>query len=175
MPTEQLTRGLSELLTAKGLQFTQSIFGSRKQPISVEIVADDDQTLLAHLQGAGWKKAAEPDLHTLFQQLTQKSNKTRIPVAPAFWNGKINNWSLTLPNAIGSEWTILYLWSTLYRIGNAHVYVGITRSYASRENLLHSLQQMNMIQQHCKEKFVSGMTGEYLLNDHFLPVEGFLR
>ncbi|HHD57260.1 MAG TPA: phosphatase PAP2 family protein, partial [Desulfobulbaceae bacterium] len=183
LPTVQLTRDLSELLTTKNLQFTQTIFGSRQQPISVEIVAEDDQTLLAHLHKAGWKNAAEPDLHTLFRQLTQKSDKTRIPVAPAFWDGKINNWSLILPDGAGSKLTILYMWSTPYRIGNAHVYVGITRSYvgrkwlilhtiqpdvdASRENLLHSLQQTIMIHQYCTEKFVPEMTGEYLLQGTF--------
>ena len=183
LPAVQLTRNLSKLLTTQGLQFTQTIFGSRQQPISVEIVAENDQTLLAHLHEAGWQDAAEPDMHTLFQQLQHAPDKSRIPVAPAFWDGKINNWSLIMPNANGSEFTIFYIWSTPYRIGNAHVYVGITRTYvgkkwlilhiiqpdvgASRKNLLHSLQRTIMIHQYCIEKFVPEMTGEYLFNGHF--------
>ncbi len=221
MATMQLTRDLSELLTAQGLQFTQTLFGRRQQPISVEIIAENDQTLAAQLQKAGWKNAAEPDLHTLLRQFTNfrpftdkpawldqvgrpqqtmktptparaaccqsgftdKSNKTGIPVAPAFWDGKINNWSLILADANGPERTIFYIWTTPYRIGSAHVYVGITRTYVgkkwlflhtiqpdvdgSRKNLLRSLQRMNIIRQYCLEKFVPAMTGEYLLHGTF--------
>jgi len=183
LPTVQLTWGLPELLTTKNLQFTQTIFGSRQQPVSVEIVAKNDQTLLDHLHRAGWKNAADPDIHTVFRQLQHTPEKSRIPVAPAFWNGEINKFALVLPQDDGSEFTILYLWKTRYRIDAASVFVGITRTYvgkkwlllhtiqpdvdASRDNLLQSLQQTDMIQQHCTEKFVPEMTGEYLLNDHF--------
>ncbi len=183
LPTVQLTMDLSKLFNKKGLQFTQTLFGRRQQPISIEIIAENDQTLLAHLHKAGWKDAAKPGLHTLFRQLIEQSKQTSIPVAPAFWDGKINNWSLMLPNANESKFTILYIWSTPYRIGKAHVYVGITRIYvgrkwlflhtiqpdvdASREDLLRSLKRTKTIHQYCMKKFVPAMTGQYLLQGTF--------
>jgi undecaprenyl-diphosphatase len=183
MPPVALTGDLSEILNKKSRQYTQTIFGSRQQPISVEIIAEDDQHLLTLLHKAGWRNSAASNLRTLLQQIKHQLDKSHIPVAPAFWNGKINNFALVMPDAKGTLFNILYLWKTPYRISNAQVYVGMTRTYngkkwmvlhnigpdvdASREKFRLSLQRADMIKQSCLQAFVPEMTGEYLLKGHF--------
>lgn len=187
-----LTKDLSTLLTSNKQQFTQTFLGKPQQPIGLEIIAKDDHSLLERLHKAGWAGAAMPNIYTIFQQLRHKNNATQISIAPAFWQGNINQFALVRPvnnNLQGKshQLDILYLWKTPYVIedkkSRAHVYIGITRMYsdskwillhnidpdvdASRERLLDSLQMGALKPQNCMEDFVPAMTGEYLLKGHF--------
>ena len=187
-----LKQDLSSLLNNKKQQFTQTLLGKPQQPISLKIIAKDEPSLLGQLHQAGWVNAAEANIYTVFQQLKHKNDTTQISIAPAFWQGNINQFALIKPRKIkpqknSKELDILYLWKTPYIIENknskAHVYVGMTRMYsdskwlflhtinpdidASRSRFLTSLQKNNRKPQHCIENFVPEMTGEYLLKGHF--------
>ena len=186
-----LKQDLSTLLSNNKQQFTQTLLGKPQQPISLEIIAKNEPSLLGQLHQAGWVNASEANIYTVFQQLKHKNDTAQLSItpaiAPAFWQGNINQFALIKPRKNSKELDILYLWKTPYIIesqnSKAQVFVGITRMYsdsewlflhtinpdidASRSRLLASLQHNNHILQHCLKNLVPEMTGEYLLKGHF--------
>jgi len=73
---------------------TESIIGTPLEPINVILLADDEATLTAAMQAAGWHVAQKPTLGALTRTgwalLTNTGDDT-APVTPYFWRGRPND------------------------------------------------------------------------------------
>lgn len=181
----ELTRPLSDYLREGHNAFTRTMLGDPEQPLGLALVAEDDASLLSHLRMAGWQTVDRTDLQHILRLIRQGMDYTTAPLAPAFWNGRINDFALAKPvtSDTGPAILTLRLWRTVYRAGGKPVYVGVARGYEGiRWGLLHrvspdvdattaqlvaSLRQAGLVRQDCRIHLVEPMIGRYLLGERF--------
>ena len=109
---------------------SQTITGVAQAPISLVIVADDDDALVQAMVRAGWRRAQRPGpgniAATAWAALT-RSPAADAPVTPAFWNRAPNDLGFERP-ASGQDLRLRHharIWKTRYRTpGGARIYVG---------------------------------------------------
>ena len=87
-----LDQSVEEAFAADRLpSYSESILGTRQEPISLIILAPDEATFLQAFVAAGWHRADRPGLATLSQAAFAVWFNTRYdtaPVTPAFWNNQ---------------------------------------------------------------------------------------
>jgi hypothetical protein len=148
-------------------------------------VAKHAETLLSSLKAAGWLTADRIDPHNMTRLFRQGLDYTTAPLAPAFWDGQVDDLALEKPVQRTGAKSIatLRLWQTAYRIGNGMLFVGIAREYVGiRWGLLHrispdvdaataflvqSLKQTDRARDSCRAPLVKPMIGHYLLGGAF--------
>ncbi|MEO8409746.1 MAG: LssY C-terminal domain-containing protein [Propionivibrio sp.] len=184
----QVDRPLAELLRAHDQASTATVFGDPAQPLSFAIVAPDAGALSARLIRAGWLAADRPNARNLLRLARQGLNYATAPLAPAFWNDRINDLAFErpLPGAQGKTVATLRVWRSGYRIGPDAVFVGVAREYDGIEwGILHtispdvdaaagrfvaSLEQSGQSLAACQRALIPPMTGSYLMGEQFFTV-----
>ncbi len=61
------------------------------------LVAQDADSLLSSLTTAGWLMADKIDLQNMTRLFRQGLDYATAPLAPAFWNGQVNDLALETP------------------------------------------------------------------------------
>jgi len=142
--------------------------------------------LVSSLKAAGWLTADKIDLLNMTRLFRKGLDYTTAPLAPAFWNGRVNDLALETPvrREDAKSVATLRLWQTPYRIGKGMLFVGIAREYvgiywgllhqispdvdAATDFLVQSLEQTGQAQGSCRAPLVKPMIGRYLLGGSFV-------
>jgi hypothetical protein len=183
--TVELNKPINDYLIEQHLAYTETLLGEAEQPVGLVLVAKDADTLLSSLTAAGWLTADKIDLQTMTRLLRRGLDYTTAPLAPAFWNGQVNDLALetSVQRAGAKSVATLRLWQTPYRIGKDMLFVGIAREYVGIHwGLLHqispdvdavadflvlSLEQTGQVQGSCRSPLVKPIIGRYLLGGSF--------
>lgn len=179
----QVNRPFAELLHGRKLSRTETLLGEPEQPLAFAVVAPDEQALTARLNRAGWGSANRPGPGNMLRLMREGLNYTTAPVAPAFWNGRINDMAFARPVAdtqAGKALATVRIWRTSFRSGPDQVFVGVTREYTgmrwgllrkvspdvdmAAERFVDSLGQLAAA---CRQPLVPPLIGTYLLGDRF--------
>lgn len=181
----ELNQPITDFLLERHLAYTETLLGETDQPLGLALVARDTDALLHSLKAAGWLRADRIDLHNMTRLFRQGMDYTTAPLAPAFWNGQINDLALERPvdRAGAKSVATLRLWRTPYRIGKGTLFVGIAREYvsirwglfhqispdvdAATDFLVQSLKQTGQVHWSCRVALVKPMIGRYLLGGAF--------
>ncbi|MGE4560995.1 MAG: VTT domain-containing protein, partial [Desulfobulbus sp.] len=178
-----VNRPLAELLHSRKLSRTETLLGDPDQPLAFAVVAPDAQALTARLDRAGWMSTDRPGPGNMLRLTREGLNYTTAPVAPAFWNGRINDLALARPVAGtqgGKALATVRIWRTSFRFGPDRVFVGVAREYTgmrwrlfrrvspdvdrAAERFVESLGQPGTA---CRQPLVPPLIGTYLLGDRF--------
>lgn len=183
--TVQLQSDIAQHLIEQKVQYTQTILGEAQQPLSVAIVSDNEDDLLAKLKQVGWHVSDKPGFESLTRLAVEGMAYSTAPVTPAFWSNKVNDYSLAKSWKLQGKTSVvsLRLWKTPYRLGEKIITVGTVRAFdgikwwllrhvyadidSSREVLLQSLQQDRDLQANCKLPLTTAETNSYLLGNRF--------
>jgi len=88
---ETVNKPVTAFVREKGLAHTETLLGDPLQPLSVALVTPDERTLVKRLEAAGWQPADPPTPGNLLKLLRQGMDYVNTPLAPVFWNGRIND------------------------------------------------------------------------------------
>lgn len=181
----QVNRPLAEILRAQQLTSTSSMFGVPEQPLSFAIVAPSTQALSGLLGRAGWFSADNPDLINLWRLARQGLNYTTAPLAPAFWNNRINDLAFerSVDSPQGKTVVTVRLWKTSLRVGADQVFVGVVRTYdgikwgvlhtvlpdvdTAVEQFVESLKSSGFLINYCQRPLSAPLTSTYLMGGRF--------
>jgi len=86
-----ITGPINDYLVEQHAAYTQTLLGETEQPLGFALVAEDREALMHSLQRAGWHAADEISLHNMVSLATRGMDYATAPLAPAFWNGRIND------------------------------------------------------------------------------------
>ena len=131
-PAEAVT--VTDMATAfrsgKAPAKTETIMGSKQEPINIVILASDKTALIKAMQKSGWTEAVPPGFSTMLKATWAawtNYEDINAPVTPYFWNG--------LPNDMGFQKSTadktlrkshhIRIWKTRFRMkGGLDVFVG---------------------------------------------------
>jgi undecaprenyl-diphosphatase len=170
-------------------KYTENIAGDRQQPLSMVIVTRDEGTLDDAFVGAGWTPADPLRADTLVKMvgaLLSNANYPAEPVAPSFWNRRVNDLSFGKPTPARTarERHLARLWKTdLQTADGRSVYVGTAvldaglkwnvlyrigpDIDAEREGLLRDLLAAGAVASAGRNGFVPPMAGRNSFGDPF--------
>ncbi len=128
-------------------RFTESITGKQQEPLNIVIIARDEASLLNAFRAAGWQ-AADPvtiaSVARTVMALLGNGNYPTAPIAPSFWNGKINDvgFEKATPARSLRQRHHLRLWKTdLTTTDSSRVFVGtISRDAGMKWGLVHKMK-----------------------------------
>ncbi len=116
----------------------ENILGTPQEPVSLIILAQDEDSLLAALHEAGWRLTDEPDFGTLSRAAFAAwfgGSYSTAPVTPTFWNGHPNDFGFQSSSTGGTirQRHIARFWRTGFRsqeglmifVGTASFNVGL--------------------------------------------------
>jgi membrane protein DedA with SNARE-associated domain/membrane-associated phospholipid phosphatase len=182
IPIEQ---PLVDFIRQKQLTHAETILGEPSQPLSVAFVASNEAALVHLLRQAGWQPADPPTPTNLLRLWNQGMTYARTPLAPVFWNGRINDLGFEREMEVDSEKVIdtVRLWKTDWLWGGSPVFVGVVRSYtgmywrilhqvapdtdAATERLMRSIAEQDPKPITCMAKLGKAKVGTYLLRMPF--------
>ena len=183
--SRSVEKPLADLIRQERLTHTETLLGAPSQPLSAAFVIPNESALVALLGKSGWQPADTPTPRNLLKLLRLGMTYQNAPLAPVFWNGKINVLGFARPAELDGEKIIdtLRLWKTQWRVDGAPVYVGVVRSYtstywgvlhhiapdtdAATQRLLHSLGTTKHGPSSCEVKLGKAEIGSYLLGIPF--------
>ncbi len=176
---------IAGFLSAHGLEYSKTILGARQQPISFVMVAEDKKNLLKAFQKAGWLQPDKANLHSGLKLVHEGMNDTTPPLAPSFWNGRINDLAFEKSMDVNHGKSLLTarLWETPYWSDKGQLFFGVTRMYngirwrffhiidpdidMARSYLLQTLRKTGLVKENHEIIFVKPMIGEYLTGSSF--------
>ena len=182
---ETVDHSLAAFIKQKKLEHTETLLGASSQPLSVAFVAEDEAALVQRLRAAGWQPADPPTPANLVKLLRLGMGYVNAPLAPVFWNGRINGLGFERPAVVDGEKVIdtLRLWNTHWLVDGVPVYVGVVRSYTgmywgllhhiapdtnvAAQRLLQSLTTMKHRPANCEVTLGKAEIGNYLLGIPF--------
>lgn len=184
-PIVQVDRPFVDILQNGKLARTTTLLGAPEQPLAFAIVVPDENALISRLNRAGWMAADEPDIRNMLRLAKGGLDYTTAPLAPAFWNGRVNDLAFERPaqGIQGKVLATIRLWRTSFRIGQDRIFVGVAREYTGiRWSLLHtvspdvdaaadgfieSLDALGQPPALCRRPLVPALLGTYLMGDRF--------
>ncbi|MGB5614643.1 MAG: VTT domain-containing protein [Sedimenticolaceae bacterium] len=176
-----LNEPLVDLIRQEKLDHTETLLGAPSQPLSVAFIAPDEASLVQRLEGSGWQKSDSPTPGNLLKLLREGLGYTATPLAPVFWNRRINDLGFGHGVTVEGDKVVdtLRLWKTPWLIQGAPVYVGAARAYtgtywgllhriapdtdAATQRLVQSLPTGAGGLPSCEEKLGKAEIGTYLL------------
>jgi len=182
---ESVVFPLPALMQKRRLTHTDTLLGAPSQPLSVAFVAADETALARLLGASGWQSADQPTPRNLLRLLSLGMAYQKAPLAPVFWNGRINDLGFERAVVVDGEKLIdtLRLWKTPWRVQGSPVYVGVVRSYsgiywgilhqiapdtdAGVQRLVQSLSATRHQLVSCQVKLGKAEIGSYLLGMPF--------
>ena len=184
-PAETVDGPLPTLIQQQRMTHTETLLGASAQPLSVAFVAQDESALVRLLQESGWQSADPPTMGNLLKLLRSGMSYENPPLAPVFWNGRIDDLGFDRAVTVDGEKLIdtLRLWSTPWLVNGSPVYVGVVRSYtgiywgvlhrvapdtdAAIQRLLQSVDTAAPTPTSCMAKLGKAEIGTYLLGMRF--------
>lgn len=181
----QIERPLVDILQADKLSRTTTLLGAPEQPLAFAIIAPEEHVLLAHLRRTGWLAADKTAPRNMLRLVRKRLDYTTAPLAPAFWNGRVNDLAFERPVRLmqGNALATVRLWRTPFRMGRDRVFVGVAREYvgirwgllhtvspdvdAAAERFVESLEAPGQPFTVCRQALVSPMIGTYLMGERF--------
>lgn len=182
---ESLDKPLTTFIQQKKLEHTETLLGAPSQPLSLALITPDESALIQQLEAAGWQPADPPAPGNFFKLLSEGMDYVNAPLAPVFWNGRINGFGFGRATVADGEKIIdtLRLWKTPWRVDGRSVYVGVTRSYtgtywgflhriapdpnAATQRFLQSFHTAKTQPANCEVKLGKAEVGSYLLGMPF--------
>lgn len=173
--------------------YTETALGEQQQPLSLLLVAEDDAALRAAFDRAGFQVAQQPGLQSLLRFLREGLHDARAPLAPAFWNGRLNDagFEKRLTDKTAAGILAVQLWQTPLVTSQGKVYVGTVRRFsrlrwkiwrridpdldAARDRLRGILEQAGVVQDSRLEPFVPAQVGKTLTGEDFFTRGEILR
>ncbi len=111
-------------------RYTETLTGTRQEPLSFVIIADNQEEIINMFEKAHWHLADQIDFHSLgkmVKALGEKKGYEDAPMTPSFWNTEVHTLGfekLVNSNSIKKRHHIR-LWDTGYVLKNGKViYVG---------------------------------------------------
>ncbi|KAA0894301.1 LssY C-terminal domain-containing protein [Oryzomonas rubra] len=127
-------------------RFTESISGKRQEPLNIILVARDEGSLASAFKAAGWQPADPVTIGTVsktVKALMGNESYPTAPIAPAFWNGRINDAGFEKPTPAQTvrQRHRVRLWKTdLLTTGAGRVFVGtISLDAGMKWGLMHKM------------------------------------
>lgn len=127
--------------------FTESITGKQQEPLNIIIVASEESLLVSAFKAAGWQPADPTTFGTVartVKALLGNESYSTAPIAPSFWDGKINDFGFEKPTPSHTvrQRHHVRLWKTdLVTRGNGSVFVGtVSLDEGMKWGLLHKMK-----------------------------------
>ncbi len=172
-------------LQAHHLANSETLLGQAGQPLSLIFLSHDLSQLTQALQAAGWRQADAASYRSMLQLVEQGMNYETAPLAPSFWNNRIND--LAFERAVNDgknrRLQTLRLWRTPWRSDRRRIFVAIARVYdgiqlgllhhiapdvdAAAMDVVQSLQKTGAIERVRVEQIHPPMIGKFLLGGAF--------
>ena len=173
----------------KTSRFTETLIGERQEPLSLIMIAKNDQLLVDAMRKAGWYRA-DPATFVSVAKLAKSAisneNYPTAPMTPSFWNAKVHDFGFEKPTDTQSVRARHHarFWRTQFETQDGNrVYVGtasqdigvkwlITHTIkpdidTEKELLFSDLESAGVISSFTKEKFVEPMLGKNFSGDQF--------
>lgn len=181
----KVDRPFNVYLRAQNAVNTVTLLGEPEQPIAFGIVARDAAALRASLELAGWKPADKTNPETMLRLVKQGLDYATAPLAPAFWDGHINDiaFERTIKREGGNTIATIRLWETSYKAVDGRIFTGIAREYdgirwgvlhqispdvdGAADRFVESLKSAGLVTNSCRQTLVKPMIGTYLWGDRF--------
>jgi hypothetical protein len=162
-----------------------TLLGRPEQPLSFAIIEANADALSARLRRSGWLAADKADAQNMLRLARQGLDYTTAPLAPAFWNGQMNDLAFERPLQQGEKKVVatVRIWTTPYRIGQDRLFVGVVREYdgihwgvlhtilpdvdAAAEGFVESLKSPGQRLDACLRPLLAPMVGSYLMGGRF--------
>jgi membrane-associated phospholipid phosphatase len=170
-------------------KFSEGLTGVTQEPISIIIVAKNENDFESVFARAGWFAADSANLQTLLSTLKEailNEPYPQAPMTPSFWNGNVNNYGFEKPTEAGTvrKRHHVRFWRTnietpkhgLVYVGAASLDIGIkwgvTHKIApdidtEREFLFNDLKNTGLIADYKKVDFTAPILGKNFLGDQF--------
>ncbi len=169
-------------------KYTETLLGTKQEPISFVLVAKSDETLLSDLEDAGWMLAdkADPDsIVKLAKTALQNGSYPTAPMTPSFWNARVYDFGFEKPTEARSvrERHHARVWRTRFATPEGNVYVAtasqdiglkwlVTHKInpdidKERELLFADLERAGVVGDAVKEKLVAPTLGTNFSGDRF--------
>lgn len=184
-----VVRKSTDIFTKEMMKYTETLTGEKQEPLNFIFLAEDDGRLTAAMQQAGWTLTDKADISSFIKAvkaLMLKKPHPAAPIAPSFWNSKIQN--MAFAKVAGPNWLSndhhLKIWRTHFKLQNGNkVYVGMANANhglkwgffpkinpdldAARELLYQDLARTGRIKSHFEIQLVKSETGENFLGERF--------
>jgi len=170
-------------------QYSETLDGSKQEPISFLIIAQNDNELIDIFQKAGWILAEPANLNTLTkiaESAILNQRYDNAPMTPSFWNANIHNFGFEKPTTDNSvrQRHHARFWKTDYKtdtgksiyVGTASLDIGIKWLVvhtikpdidSEREFLFNDLFKTNILVSDQKVPFVEPLLGKNFAGDQF--------
>jgi len=179
----------TDIFTTDQMKYTETLIGSKQEPINTIIIAKDDSQVISAFQVAGWTVTDTPAVSSFFsamKALIAKEPHPSAPISPSFWNAKIQN--LSFAKVAGTNWLInarhAKIWRTNFVLNNGnYIFVAMVNANngftwgvipqispdldTAREQLYQDLDRAGEIESHQKETLVPPLVGKNFIGDHF--------
>ena len=179
----------TDIFTDKQMKYTETLIGERQEPVNFIFCAKNDARLLSIFRQAGWILTDRADIPSFFmavKALIMKTPYPAAPIAPSFWNAKIQD--LSFAKVPGANWLRdarhVKIWRTDFLLNDGHtVYVGMANANdglkwglipkiapdldAERESLYQDLNRTGRIESREKTQLVTSLSGRNFLGDQF--------
>ena len=179
----------TDIFTNDQMKYTETLIGEQQEPLNFIFSAKDDSQLTSTLQQAGWVLTDRADISSFIKAIKALIMKTpypSAPIAPSFWNTKIQD--LSFAKETGTNWLRkaqhLKIWRTNYLLENGeNIYVGMANANdgfkwgiipkivpnldSERELLYQDLNHTGKIQSHLKVQLVKPLIGKNFMGNQF--------
>jgi len=196
MPPAVLTDNIPMSLKLQRLPlYTETLSGHNQEPLSIMILAHDDQQLTAAFHQSGWFTADEVNLRSLaraaFYSLMRRNYPT-APMPPSFWDNRVQDFGFERAAAVPAYRKRHHarIWKSHIRspdgrivyVGTASLDIGALWGIShkiwpdidkEREYLLQSLLKTGIVAQYRKVAFVDAVKG-IDLNGNLFSTDGNL-
>jgi membrane protein DedA with SNARE-associated domain/membrane-associated phospholipid phosphatase len=130
LPKQMIVHQAWEIFSNSGLKYTETIAGEKRRPICFVIMATNDNEFISTIQEAGWHRTDAITISSVTKLLKCKifgNPYPSAPVAPAFWDTRINNYAFRKVIGAGRHRKHYYarFWKTHFDTEDGrHLYVG---------------------------------------------------
>lgn len=122
---------ITDIFTREQLQYTETLLGTRQEPINLIFTAVNKERLTEVLGKAGWilsDKASIPSFYTALKALLENSTYPQAPISPSFYNGEIQR--ISFARIPGTNWLKdaqhLKIWQTHFTLPDGSlIFVGL--------------------------------------------------
>ena len=111
-------------------RFTETIIGNPQEPISIIMIAPNDETLIEVFSEAGWLQADQVSARSLYQTgkaAVLKQSYPRAPMTPSFWHSRVHDFGFEKPtdtHLVTQRHHVRFWKSNLETLDGNHVYIG---------------------------------------------------
>lgn len=154
-------------------RYTETLTGSRQEPLNFIFIAQDDVSLISAMEKSGWEKADPVNVGSVLKiskaALLNQSYSSAL-MTPSFWDAKVPDLGFEKPADAASvrERHYVRVWKTNIEFdGGYRVYVGTGSLDTEREYVFNDLQASGVIARFQKEQFVEPALGQNFARDPF--------